>query len=296
MNKLESNHDLFFNSNLGFLGQFSSGIEYCEYEQQIDLSISFLSEEKPKTALVIKKIKQILTVCKKGIGNCNRHLFKYQENQLVGKSQLLLKKISTDTAWVSSLLALTSVGIVAEIAPIWSAVNQNLSLKLPLRKNVFRLQNSVDRLFPLLAMSEIDLVILGHDDAGNWQNQKSNKINDESHDWEISAPIQAPVNQQEWLMYPTKINGSLMAIPLLQNQPSVAGFPSLLSTLDTVNIPQDSNLIQFSLLEQNILPYSPSDSVTYHLEDSLMAIPKTVYQPYLPKIKFLDRNWKSLLR
>ena len=285
MDKLESNHDLSFNNNLSFLSQFSSGIEYCECEQQIELSINFLTEKKPKSAISIK-IRQILTAWKKGIGNYNCHLFKYQENQLLEKSQWILKKLSTETAWVSGLLALTSIGLVAEIAPIWSEVNQNLLLKLPLLKNAIRWQRSKARLFPLLEMSEIDSILFGRDDAGNGHNKKLNTINDENHNLEITSPITLPINQQKWLMYPTKTNGSLMAIPPLQNQPSVAGFSAFLSTLDMTNPSQESNLNQFAVFDRHELPYSPLDSVTYHLDDKLMATPKAVYTPYLPKVKF----------
>ena len=285
MDKLEPNHGLSFNNDLSFLSQFSSGLEYCEYEQQIDLSTNFIRVKKPRSAILLK-IKQIFTAWKKEIGNYNCNLFKYQENQLLEKSQWILKKLSTETAWVSSLLALTSIGIVTEIASIRSEVNQNLSLKLPLLKNAIRWQRSKARLFPLLEMSEIDSILFGRDDADNWHNKKLNTINDENHNLEITSPITLPVNQQKWLMYPTKINGSLMAIPPLQNQPSVAGFSSFLSTLDMTNSSQESNLTQLDLFNQHKLPYSPLDSVTYHLDDKLMATPKAVYTPYLPKVKF----------
>lgn len=283
MNKLEPNHDLSFNNDLSLSSQFSSGIKYCKYEQQIDLSINFLAEKKPKSAIIIK-IGQVLTAWKKEISNFNCHLFKCRENQLLGKSQFILKKISTETAWVSGLLALTSVGIVAEIAPIWSEINQNSSLKLPLLKSAIRLQSSAERLFPLLAISEIDLIVVKHNDVDNWQSKKLNKINKKNHEVELLPPTKSPVNKQEWLMYPTKTNGSLMAIPPLQNQPSVAGFPSFLSTMDMANKPQDSNLNQSGLLTQAQFSYSSLDSVTYHLENKLMATPKAVYRLYLPKL------------
>ena len=285
MNKLESNHDLSFHNELSFLSQFSTGIEYCEYEQQIDLSISFLGEEKPEIALG-SKIKQILTKWQKRISNYNCQLATDKENQLVEKCQLLIKKISTDTAWVSSLLALTSVGIVSEIAPIWSGVNQNLWLKLPLLKNSINLKNHGERLFPLLAMEEIDLIIFRHHDGDDLSTKKPNKIHGGDRDFGLSPPRKFPVNKQEWLMYPTKVNGSLMAIPPLQNQPSVAGFSSFLSTLDRTNPQGDYHLSKFNLFNKNKLLSEPLDSVTYHLDDKLMAIPNRDYKPYLPQINF----------
>ena len=269
MKKLESNHDLSFVNNFSFSSQFSSGIEYCRYEQQIDLSISSFSEEKQKTAFTLK-IKQILAKWKQWIISCYCPQVKYREHQLVEKSQLLLKKISTETAWVSSLLALASVGMVSEMAPIWSEVNQNLSLTLPLLNKAIRVPNSAEQLFPLLAIEEIELITWGRNDVNNLQSTKR--------------------NQQEWLMYQTKANGSLMAIPPLHNQPSLAGFPSFLSTLDFVNIQKDSHLNRFNLINQNNLLSSPLDSVTYNIEDKLMATPRTVYKPHIPKVNFLEHS------
>ena len=285
MNKLESNHDLSFHNDLSFLSQFSTGIEYCDYEQQIDLSISFLSEEKPEIALG-SKIKQILTKWTKRIGHYNCRLATERENQLLENFQLLIKKISTETAWVSSLLALTSVGIFSEIAPIWSEVNQNLLLKLPLLKNSINLKNRGERLFPLLAMEEIDLIIFGRNDVDNLSTKQPNKINNRDRDFGLSPPIKFPVNNQEWLMYPTKVNGSLMAIPPLQNQPSVAGFSSFLSTLDRINFQRKHHLNPLNLFNKNKLLSEPLNSVTYHLDNKLMAIPNTGYKPYFPKTNF----------
>lgn len=281
MNKLELNHDISFDNDLNFLSQFSSGFEYCDYEQQqIDLSINLLAEEKPKINSSVK-IKQLLAKWKKGFSNYNC--------PLVEKSQLLLKKVSTETAWVSSLLALTSIGIFSEIAPIWSQINQNLALKLPFFPTAIGLKSSTGRLFPLLAMEEIDLII-GLNQFDNWQSKKPNRIDRKEYDFRLSPPKNSQANPKKWLMYETKVNGSLMAIPPLYNEPSVAGFTSFLSTLEFINFSQDFKVNQFNLLNKNTLPDEPSDSVTYNLENKLMATPKVVYKPYLPQPNFLKRN------
>lgn len=292
MNKLEPNHDLSLRDDYSFLSQFSSGIEYCGYEKQIDLSSSLLAQEKQEIALALK-IKQILTTWKKFIIKYNCQQIEQKENQLVvEKSKFLRKKLSTETAWTSSLLALTSVGIMAKIAPIWSEINQIFSLKTPLLKTTISLKGSADRLFPLLVIEEIDLIMFGRNDVNNVQNKTLVEINNVV----LSQPINSPMNQQKWLMCQTKTNGSLMAIPLLHNQLSLAGFPSFLSTLDIGDSKKDSHVNQFDLLNQNKLLSYSSDSVTYHIEDNLMATPKTFYKPYLPTVNFLERSQQLLLK
>ena len=217
MNTIKQNNNLSFSHDFNLLSQFSSGIEYCHYEQQIDISSSFLSEEKQEITFLLK-IKQILVKCQKCIINHTCPQIKPVENELLRKSQLLIKKISTDTAYTSSLLVLTSVGIASEITPIWSNNTNNLL------------------------------------------NNISSKLN--------------PVSQHKWLMYSTQASGSLMAIPPRQNQPSLAGFPSFWSTLDFANSEQYFPLSQFNSFDNNQLSTHSSNSVTYHIDDKLMAIPK----------------------
>lgn len=227
MNTINHNNNLSFCNDFSFLSQFSSGIEYCHYEQQIDISSSLLSEEQQEINFVLK-IKQILVKCKKWITHHTDRPINHPENKLLRKSQFLIKKISTDTAYTSSLLVLTSVGIASEIISRWSDSTDNLPNSIPSKLNA--------------------------EDA-NLQ------------------PITFPASQHKWLMYSTQASGSLMAIPPRQNQPSLAGFPSFWSTLDFVNSEKYFPLSQFNSFAHNKLSAYPANSVTYHIEDKLMAIP-----------------------
>lgn len=233
MNTINHNYNLSFGNDFSFLSQFSSGIEYCHYEQQIDISSSLLSEEKQEINFVLK-IKQILAKCKKWITHNTCQPINQPENKLLRKSQCLIKKISTDTACTSSLLVLTSVGIASEIIPRWSNNTDNLPNNLP------------------------------------------SKLNDEDANLQ---PITLLASQQKWLMYSTQASGSLMAIPPRQNQPSLAGFPSFWSTLDFVDSAKYLTLNQFNSFDRNKLSAYPANSVTYHIEDKLMAIPSSRNYP-----------------
>lgn len=233
MNTINPNNNLSFCNDFSFLSQFSSGIEYCHYEQQIDISSSLLSKEQQEITCVLK-IKQILFKCKKWITHHTGHIINQPENKLLRKSQFIIKKISTDTACTSSLLVLTSVGIASEIIPRWSDNTDNLPNNIP---------------------SKLD----GED--ANLQ------------------PITFPASQQKWLMYSTQASGSLMAIPPRQNQPSLAGFPSFWSTLNFVDSEKYLPLNQFNSFAHNQLSAYPANSVTYHIENKLMAIPSSRNSP-----------------
>lgn len=232
MNTINPNNNLSFCNDFSFLSQFSSGIEYCHYEQQIDISSSLLSEEKQEITFVLK-IKHILVKWKKWITHHTGHIIDQPENKLLRKSQFLIKKISTDTACTSGLLVLTSVGIASEIIPRWSDNTDNFD---------------------------------------NLPNNIPSKLDGEDANLQ---PITFPASQQKWLMYSTQASGSLMAIPPRQNQPSLAGLPSFWSTLDFVDAAKYLTLNQFNSFDRNKLSAYPENSVTYHIEDKLMAIPSS---------------------
>ena len=242
MNNIESNERLSLNNNCHFLSPFPSGIEYCDYEQQIDISSSLLNEEKQQITFGVK-IQQILVTCQNWLTKHNYQKNKQSKNKLLNQSKLILKKISADTAWKSSLLALTSVGIASELIPICFNFHQNSFLR-------FASQGSISQ----------------------------EKYSDRYNDLQVLKSINHSESRQKWLTYQTQVSGSLMAIPPVQHQPSLAGFTLFLSTGDLMDSPNQFSLSQSILFNNYEFSTYPLNSDSYHIEGKLMAMPQSTYK------------------
>ena len=310
MNKLEPNDGLYFSNDFRILSQFSSGIEYCGCEQQIELLDILIKEEK-KELTFLQKARQVFSSWKNWLIRCFWRQFDKRENDFSLQSQLLIKNISHETAWASSLLALTSLGVTSEIIHRWPEVNQNLSpestsLQTPYLDNHTSFSRSPNQLFPLLTIGEIELVIWGNKLSNDltknflsttlnwWQINKSASKN--WHDiFQLSLPTdprKPQIAKKQLSIYLINSGSSLMAIPPLESQLSLAGFSSFLSTLEFTDLQKDSALNQSNSSPKNEMYSLPSgsDSVSSNVGGSLMAIPETVYQPYFPKVGFLGRK------
>ena len=120
MNNLGLNNDWYHRNNFNFLNQFSSGIEYCSFEQQIDIF--------------------------------NGLSTKQEDDIIEKKSKLFSQNVSHETTWAFSLLILASLSIASEIH------NWNKSFKLS-QLLVLKKTQIAEKQLPMYTMNSDSLLM-----------------------------------------------------------------------------------------------------------------------------------------